>query len=184
MTRLLAALAVPAVLCVVASAGDPKPAPAAVKPVVAVTDRGLEVGGVPLTLNKSGLDDLAKAAGPPDRVVAPVEGASQRIALWDRKGLRAYFSSRTRVVATLDCVFDTLPGVELYPNQGFSGDLTVGGVGVTAATSLADLGGVVDKAPAPGGEFRAKFQRHEVDFTLTKDRKGVEMVRLTYRIGR
>jgi len=117
------------------------------------------------------------------RLAVTLEFRRDPIGLWDSKGIRIYFSKQTGVIQYLDCVFapsDILP--ELNPKQPFSGVLRVDGVETSKKTTQASLQGrTTGKLHDHASGFTVVFPHHGASFTLTKDRKGLEMVRFSSR---
>jgi hypothetical protein len=155
--------------------------------IISLSPRGLTIKGTRVQIGKASKGDLEKILGPTDRVV-DVPDFGTRMVFWDKKGIRIYPRKHNDVVDYLDCMFVVEPGQEYDPKSTFHDAFLVEGIEISKTTTKDTLQGrikgkLVDHSlNLPG--FSVDYSTHSISFEMSKDKKVLQSVRISDRLGR
>jgi hypothetical protein len=154
--------------------------------ILALSNDGFTIKGSTVRVGRVSKTELEQIIGPADRVVDL--NRAERVALWDKTGIRAYFSKYNGIVRCLDCCYVVGIGDDegLDPKKAFDSVFQIEGVEISKGTSkktLQDSGRISQKisdhAVFPG--FSIMYGNYHVDFLVSDDRKTLLSLRITYR---
>jgi hypothetical protein len=149
--------------------------------VFSLSNNQFKIKGLPLPIERANKIELEKMLGPADRLV-DLEESPYEVALWDRKGLRAYVIKRTGKVRDFDMIFvpSTVEGLEeLEPRAPFNGVLMIEGIEITKTTTKEMLQKQGRLSQNLVSDSYIRFHNYNVTLDRTKDGKTLTYIRIS-----